>query len=169
VCAHGSTQPPVRGRSSVALGAMNAWIWVRLALVLLSFAQGLLIHQLVAPPGGVSLPLLAGIVAFGVFGMIFVVGLQRFNPRSSPEWRQPSWSISPFLLGEPLQFFHLGGFCMIAVGLGEAVRMLALGESLTLSVLFAPAFGIGVLLGVHVCTVLFRGKMASPNNRWREP
>ena len=139
---------------------MNTWLIVRLALVALSVLQGALSSQVSAPPEGVSLSLLAVIVGFGIVGMLFVVGIQRINPRSASTWRYPSWSINPFLLREPLQFFHLGGFFFIAAGVGSAVRMLALGQTPQLSALFLPAFGVGILGGVYACTVVYRGKMA---------
>jgi hypothetical protein len=141
------------------LGAMKTWLPVRLVLVALSFLQGALSDEVVAPPEGVSLSLLAIVFVFGIVGMLFVVGIQRVNPRSAPVWRRPRWSINPFSMKEPLQFFHLGGFVLISVGVGSAVRLLVLGQPITASVLFAPTFGIGMLAGVYVCTLAFRGKM----------
>lgn len=138
---------------------MKTWLVVRLALIGLFFLQGALSNQIAAPPEGVSAPLLAGIFVFAIVGMLFVVGIQRINPRSAPVWRYPNWSISPFLLREPLQFFHLGGFLFIAGGFGSALRLLVLGQAITVSALFLPTFGAGTLAGVYVCTVMYRSKM----------
>ncbi len=140
---------------------MRLWLAVRIALVGLSFLQGALSSQSFAPPQGVSLSLLAAIFVFGIVGMLFVVGIQRVTPRSAPVWRYPRWSINPFLLREPLQFFHLGGFFFIATGAGNALRLLFLAQPITASALFLPAFGAGALAGVYACTVVYRGKMES--------
>jgi len=141
---------------------MNTWLIVRVALVALSLVQGALTNEVIAPLEGVSASLLLAIFAFGVVGMLFVVGIQRVNHRSAAVWRYPSWSICPFLLREPLQFFHFGGFFLIAAGVGGALRMLVLGQSLLLSLLFIPTYGVGILAGVYVCTVVYRSKMERP-------
>ena len=126
---------------------MNIWIIVRLALVALFFLQGALSSQAIAPPEGASASLLLAAFAFGIVSMLFVIGIQRVNPWSAPTWRYPSWSINPFMLREPLQFFHFASFTFIAVGIGTALRSVVLGESLGLSVLFAPVIGAGTLGG----------------------
>jgi hypothetical protein len=51
-----------------------------------------------------------------ILALLFVVGIQFFNPRSASAWRHPSWKINPFLLSEPLQPFHLLGFIFLARG-----------------------------------------------------
>ncbi|MDM4769972.1 hypothetical protein [Solimonas sp. SE-A11] len=132
---------------------------VRLSVVALSFAQGALTSQLVAPAEGVSASMLVVVFLFGIVSMLFVVGMQRINPRSASVWRYPNWDINPFLLNEPLQFFHLGGYSFIAVGVGSALRLLVLGQAIPVSVMFAPAAGAGVLAGVYACTIVYRGKM----------
>jgi len=142
------------------------WLIVRFSIIGLSVFQGGLSSEVTAPSEGVSPALLATVFGLSAIGMLLVIGIQRINPRSSREWRYPSWSINPFLLREPLQFFHLSGFYLIAVGVGSALRLLALGQSPQLSVLFFPACGAGVLAGVHLCTLAYRGKMvcAQPIN-----
>jgi hypothetical protein len=142
---------------------MKSWFIVRLLLVAVSFLQGAFIDLPLAPPEDVSAQSLVFIFGFGIFGMLFVIGIQRVNPRSAPTWRYPSWYINPFLLREPLQFFHLGGFIMFAVVAGGALRAVVSGQPLRFSLLLPLVFGIGTLVGVYACTFVFRGKMELPN------
>lgn len=138
---------------------MKTWVIVRVILLILAFFQGVFSSQVSAPPEGGTTTLLLSVFGFGVFGMLFVVGIQRINPRSAPIWRYPSWFINPFLLSEPLQFFHLGGYFFLVIGAGSVLRQLFLGQDLGLSILFMPAFGAGILSGVYACTFVYRGKM----------
>jgi hypothetical protein len=140
---------------------MNTWLLVRLVLIAAAFLQGTLSNEALAPPEGVSVMLLMAIFAFGSVGMLFIVGIQRFNPRTAAVWRYPAWTVNPFLLREPLQFFHLGGFFVFAAGAGGALRGLVLGPLPGLPALFLPAWGVGMLCGVYACTFVYRSKMAA--------
>jgi hypothetical protein len=142
---------------------MKTWFIVRLTLVAVSFLEGAFLDLPLAPSEEVSRQSLVFIFGFGVVGMLFIIGLQRFNPRSAPTWRYPSWYINPFLLREPLQFFHLGAFIMFAVVAGGALRAVVSGQQLQFPLLLPLVFGISVLVGVYACTFVFRGKMVSPN------
>ena len=126
---------------------MKPWLIVRLVLVTLGFVQGGLSPEVPAPPHMASSLLLVAF-GFGVLGMLFVVGIQRINPRSAAQWRYPSWAINPFLFSEPLQFFHVASFFFISGGAGACLRKLALGQELDLSLLFLPTLGVGTLAGV---------------------
>ncbi len=138
---------------------MNNWLIVRLAIVALSLLDGVVSDHLVQPFEGAPAFLLLIVFGFGVVGMLIVVGIQRINPSSSSIWRYPSWSINPFLLREPLQFFHLGGFFFIALGTGSVLRSLYSEQSLNIALLFLPVLGVGILVGVYTCTLVFHSKM----------
>jgi hypothetical protein len=140
---------------------MNTWFMVRAGLVGAAFVLAALSTQALAPVGGASVPMLLAVFAFGIVGMLFIVGVQRLNPRSARVWRYPNWSINPFVLREPLQFFHLGGFFFLAGGAGSALGQLFRGQALGLASLFLPAFGAGILIGVYACTFVYRAKMES--------
>lgn len=137
---------------------MNTWSTIRVTLVTIAFLGGFSSLPPVSPEE-VSIWLLLGVFVFGVLGMLFVIGIQRINPRSAPTWRYPSWSINPFSLREPLQFFHLGGFFMLASGVGLQLRMLVVDRMLWSSAYIFLAFGAGILGGVYACTVIYRSKM----------
>jgi hypothetical protein len=142
---------------------MKTWLYFRLAVVALSFLQGAFLEMSLPPSEDVSVRSLLLVLGFGMLGMLFVIGIQRFNPRSAPTWRYPSWHINPFLLREPLQFFHWGSFIMFSDVAGSVLRAVILGQALKLSILLPLMFGVGVLVGVYVCTFVFRNKMTPPN------
>lgn len=147
---------------------MKTWLYVRFALVASSFLQGALLEMPLPPSEDVSARSLLLVLGFGIFGMLFVIGIQRFNPRSAPTWRYPSWYINPFLLREPLQFFHLGSFIMFSVAAGSVLRAVVLGQALQLPDLLPLVLGVGVFVGVYVCTFAFRSKM-TPTNKSFQP
>lgn len=138
---------------------MKTWLYVRSAVVAVSFFQGAFLDTSLPPSGSVSVQSLLVFLGFGIFGMLFLIGIQRFNPRSAPMWRHPSWYINPFLFREPLQFFHLASFGMISICAGSILRAVVLGRALQLSVLLPLVFGVGILAGVHACTLVFHSKM----------
>jgi hypothetical protein len=139
---------------------MEPWIGVRLAFVAAALVWGCLDGLLISSLGQVALDS----VIIGFLGAVVVVpvvvGGQALNSRSTPVWRYPLWSVNPFLLGEPLQFFHLAAYFFIAAGAGAVCRSLVVGEGLRLAHFLLPLIGAGVLLGVAACTVLYRRKMA---------
>jgi len=100
------------------------------------------------PPEDSPLPILGVIFIFGVVGMLFVVGIQAVNPRSASVWRYPSWSINPFLLKEPLQFFHFGGYYFLALGVGVLVRHLVTPHTIGPDSFFLLSLALGMLAGV---------------------
>lgn len=137
------------------------WPVIRAVLLLFMFALGLF----TTIPGSFNPPIdwltLGVITVFFPLGLVFVIGIQFFNPKSAPFWRYPSWQLNPFQFREPLQFFHFGGFTCFAYGVGEIVQF-SLRNSAVLSpeALILFAMGCGLLVGVWLCTIVFRKKMS---------
>src|SRR5262245_26024000 len=140
---------------------MNPWLYVRGGLVVVSFLDG----AIAASRLDIALDqdfheIAAAVFVFGIVAMLLIVGVQALASRSDAEWTYPSWRLNPFKLGQPLQFFHLGGYFFLAEGAGVLLRSLfveamPLGEPVVLT-----ACGIGMLTGVWCCTRLFKRKMA---------
>ena len=109
---------------------------------------------------GVPLPYFAAAAfAFGVVGMLFIIGIQAFNPRSDAIWSHPRWELNPFTMRQPLQFFHFGGYFFLAAGVGALLRSVFVsGTPLAEPVAFT-FWGAGILAGVWTCTWAFRRKM----------
>jgi hypothetical protein len=106
---------------------------------------------------GGSISLLLVFFGFGAIAMLFVVGLQAFNPRSAILWAKPNWRTNPFSLKQPLQFFHMMDYYFIVSVIAASVVSLLKHVS-GLEPLIPIALGTGVLLGVKFCVLLFRWK-----------
>src|SRR5262245_51276970 len=136
---------------------MTRWFYIRAALVVASFIAGVVgVERDVVETGGLLAQIALGAFAFGVVGILFIIGIQAFNPRSAAHWRYPSWVCNPFTLREPLQFFHFGGYFFLAAGIGGLLRF-ALDRSTPIfePIVFA-CWGGGIVLGVRLCVALFR-------------
>jgi len=141
---------------------MKVWRSIRIALVLTAFIGGVFGSGEQLP--NISLLELLVVFLFGPIALLFVVGIQRLNPRSASVWQYPSWSVNPFSMKQPLQPFHLGGFFFLASGLGWLVQQLLRGGTLVPSSFFFLTFGAGIVCGVYLCAIVFKGKMAATNN-----
>jgi len=91
--------------------------------------------------------------------MVFVLGLQVFNPRSAKEWFHPSWQINPFNFHQPLQFFHLGAYVCLASGLVVVARLAISQIPFYVEALVPVAMAVGVLLGIRLVALVFRAKI----------
>lgn len=138
---------------------MNSWSALRVILIFAALLQGTFMEGVAPPPEDSPLPILAFIFFFGILGMLFVVGIQAINPRSANVWRHPSWHINPFLIKEPLQFFHFGGHYFLALGIGVLIRHSVISPPLGPNSFFLLSLASGMLVGVWACTVAFRRKM----------
>jgi len=140
---------------------MNAWPFIRGGLVAASFLGGALgTDRRYVDFGYGLLEMAAAVFVFGIVGMLFVVGIQAFNPRSDVEWSYPSWTSNPFKLGQPLQFFHLCGYFFLAAGVGALLRAFFVHATLLVEPVAFASWGAGILAGVWCCTRAFRRKMA---------
>jgi hypothetical protein len=132
----------------------NPWLSMRIALLV---ASAIASFEFVSMPGDFSQPSwlfffeMIGIVAAGV---VFVLGLQRFNPLSSTEWDSPSWSKNPLLFGEPLQIFHTGAWCLVTTGVAALVLGMFHNPHNWAWELPLGA-GLGCLLGVRFTSALW--------------
>jgi hypothetical protein len=138
---------------------MNVWIYIRGGIVGASLLGGIFGHPRPVAFGYPWPYLAAAVFAFGVVGMLFIVGIQAFNPRSAPVWHYPHWTKNPFTTREPLQFFHLGGFFFLAAGIGALMRSLLTSAAPEIEPVIFAFWGLGILAGVWCCTRVFRRKM----------
>ena len=111
-------------------------------------------------PGDFSKPSLSFALLFMVLcvvGMCFVWLLQKLNPLSRAVWVQPSWFANPFVpLSQPLQLFHLAGWCSIATGIGALfLGLLSTPRNWAWELPFSA--GVGVLVGVRLVAAAARG------------
>jgi hypothetical protein len=135
------------------------WVWVRIVVLAVSF-----LTMLFGPSGSTDVPSIDGyelvaILVLSALGLLFVIGLQAWNPRSALVWNIPSWQANPFQLSQPLQFFHLGGYFALSVGTGMILKTLIKEWTLQPGTFMWVVFGIGLLAGVQLCVMVFRRKI----------
>jgi hypothetical protein len=138
---------------------MKPWLAVRVLFVFAAFLQGLFMEQVAPPPSDVPVPVLLVIFLFGIYGMLFGIGIRAANSLSSKIWRFPSWQSNPFLIKEPLQFFHFVGYYFLAIGVGVVLRQVLYLRYMGPDSFFFLAIASGLLIGIRVCTVIFYGKV----------
>ena len=142
--------------------SVNIWLLVRaLMLVLGMLSANSFVPSPQSPFVGGSITLLLVFFVFGVISMVFVLGLQATNPRSAAVWTKPDWHENPFSLKQPLQFFHMSGYYLIAAG-GGAIVLAHIRHLSGLEPLLPIALGVGVLVGIRCCELLYRRKFGSP-------
>jgi hypothetical protein len=104
---------------------MKKWLYIRVALVLVNLMP-------IGNPTEGSHRLdwlnLAIIFAFSSLWMPLALTLCRLGPQTSYVgklltvfWTKPSWYENPFDLHQPVQFLHLAGFVMMALGISRFV------------------------------------------------
>ncbi|GEM_PF-3525551 len=138
---------------------MNRWTWVRVAVVAFSFVAALFQGSDSASVSSSDWGTLIASLVLTPIALLIVIGIQRLNSRSAPVWRYPRWSINPFTMKEPLQFFHLAGYVFLAGGVGYLIRSTLNHMPMTLETLLWITTGIGVLIGIQLCVIAFRSKM----------
>jgi hypothetical protein len=149
------------GSDQVQRPSVNIWLVVRaLVLVLGMLSVSSFVPGPKSPFAGGSITLLLVLFVFGVISMVFVLGLQAINPRSAAVWTKPDWHANPFSLKQPLQFFHMSAYYWIAAGAG-AIVLTRIKHLAGLEPLLPIALGVGVLVGIRCCVLLYRRKFGS--------
>ncbi len=138
---------------------MSGWPYVRRAAVAASFLGGLFGAGRSVEIGMPAPYIAAAVFAVGLIGMLFVIGIQAFNSRSDTVWSYPRWGLNPFSLGQPLQFFHFGGYFILASGIGALLRSLLFSGVPYAEPIVLACGGVGTLAGVWCCTRVFKHKM----------
>ena len=145
---------------AVELAILN-WTVIRIIFIAAAFLSSTFITQAQPQTEDAPIAILIAAFLFGIVGLLFVVGMQRINPLSAKLWRYPKWSINPFQMREPLQFFHFGGYFMLASGAGIALNRIFWGPALHASDCLPLVFGFGILCGVRACTIIYQNKMVT--------
>lgn len=102
------------------------------------------------------------IFIFGIVGLQVIIGFQAFNPMSAKVWLRPAWKHNPFNVKQPLQFFHFGGWLILADSLPG---FLSVRESNVDNMFLAiqTSFGLGMLIGVRLSVLIYRKKFSIIN------
>ncbi len=143
---------------------MNNWTTFRVSLVGVAFIAAAMGAQAALVSDKIPWVMLLGMFVGAIPLMLIVIGLQRANPWSAKVWQYPDWSLNPFQLREPLQFFHFMGYLLLGAGIGGIAGGMFGKNAITAFNQILVASGAGQICGVYVSTILFRSKMAPPRN-----
>jgi len=137
---------------------MSKWKLLRVGLVLFAAVSSLFV-----PLGSQAKPpidwnALVIIFLFIPVGLFFVIGIQAANPSSAKVWRKPDWNLNPINFKDPIQFFHLGAYIMLAEGVVTLCRIPFAKEPFYPEALLPVVIGGGLLLGIQVAMLAFRKK-----------
>jgi hypothetical protein len=129
---------------------VNVWLIARIgACVAALFDSYFFVREMPGNFAQRSWPFFFEMVGLSAFAMIFLRILSKVNPWGNAIWGPPSWYSSLVTLRSPLQIFHLGAWCFIALGVGCMV--LGMAQSPKNWIWQSPfSAGVGVLLGVHL-------------------
>lgn len=140
----------------------NRWLYVRIAIIVLSFFSAQFSampqHPDFMQPAPWYFPL--AIAGFMAFGVPFVLVSQTLSNGSSEKWQRPSWFLPPFSYKQPLVSFDMTAYCIIAYGLSSAMVGLSNIPSDWSWEIYVSA-GIGVRIGVRLCTFIYRDRLNS--------
>jgi hypothetical protein len=99
------------------------------------------------------------VLLVSLLSILMLVGMQAANPMSAPVWQRPSWQANPFNLGQPLRFFHFGGWWFVAGGCGMLASSVRYGSPVWSEAGLVLGAGIGMLLGIRLCERVFKSKV----------
>src|ERR1700722_6118023 len=144
----------------------NKWFALRLAIIGFFAFEGIFI-----PQSDDRIPWL--IVPFAFFGSFFGlfiqtwIGISRGGMRYV--WRRPSWYsnpfTNPFTKTEPLQFFHMGAFCFMALGVVALIFTSWNWHNGAPLPLFPFSAGFGIWVSVRFFCLIFHKKMDELNSQ----
>lgn len=89
--------------------------------------------------------------------VLFVLGLQYKNPFAPEKWFKPSWRASFVDFRQPTQTLHTCGWIFVVLAISVGIYTLLVGSQSLLGI-FPFTIGVGLLLGVKLSLVVFRGR-----------
>ena len=144
----------------------RAWLWARVAITVIGFVDGVA-YPFVAPdfPVGQGVWAHVFLVVGGLLGCVLmplmllgIIGLQVVNPASSDRWTVPSWRTNFLNFSDPLHFFHMAAFVVMACGAGMLIAAPFSAGVFGLHAIVAGLGGGSVLFGVRLCRRVYHTK-----------
>jgi hypothetical protein len=99
------------------------------------------------------------------FMMVWVIGIQIFNPMSDVRWDLPSPDGNPLRLGNPLNFGHFAAQLAVVSGVGYLVASIWCGFNVFLLAITCILAGFGWFLGLGWCIRLAAKKLEPASSR----
>lgn len=142
------------------MSGAKKWLWVRVGVVALGGLSGI---EMTSPDtvakSSVNWRACAVVLGAVPLMLLAVIAFQAFISRSASTWKRPSWYINPFLINEPLQFFHLAAFAFIAGGVVGIATLPFRSVSVAPLAVWLLSIGVGAWLGVQLSMKVCHKKM----------
>ena len=143
---------------------MSMWRTIRIAGMALCLIGGALIvfsgHQTgqdEVPFAFIMFSILLPLIFFPL-AMVMGISIQSINPFQNKPWTIPNWDSNFFSLTNPLHFFHTAAFFMASSAVGTLLASFFTGSSTFIIGLEGLSGSAGILLGVKLCTKIYRKK-----------
>ena len=137
---------------------MSKWKLLRLGLILFVALSSFFVPLGPQAKPQIDWGALALIFLLIPVALVFMIGIQAINPMSAKVWRKPNWNLNPINFKDPVQFFHLGAYVMLAQGIVTLCRILFAKVPFYPEALLPAAMGVGMLLGIQIVMLTFRKK-----------
>ncbi|HUO44928.1 MAG TPA: hypothetical protein VMT94_08495 [Burkholderiales bacterium] len=137
---------------------MNKWKLLRVGLISFVALSSFLVPLGPQAKPSIDWSTLAIIFLFIPIGLLFVIGIQAINPMSAKVWHKPNWNLNPMNFKDPVQFFHLGAYVMLAQGIVTLCRISFSNVLFYPEALLPIVMGVGMLFGIQIVMLVFRKK-----------
>ena len=147
---------------------MSIWRKVRIAIVIVSFVQGLFIPFFIKETPFEDIPIIFSLILtvlpllFFPFALIMIMSVQSINPFQNKQWTLPDWDSNFLDFKNPLQFFHTAAYFIAASNIGLILASFFSNSSYLAMGLGGISGCAGILLGVKLCTKVFSNRF-QPN------
>jgi len=134
----------------------SKWTYIRIICVATGILNGLATNM----QSDVSPWLLAGVATI-VMPLLMIIVVAMNSRRFDPVWLAPSWHTNPFALKQPFQFFHMVAFMAFTTSITILIRSFWVSISLLPQAILNLAFGLGLLVGIYICMIIYDARMES--------
>jgi len=137
---------------------MVQWVIIRILIIIIFTIT--MSWQISFPPQirhPVSFYGLLKFFILGAIGIQFILGIN-YRKNSSIRWKKPSWKENPFNYKQPAQFYHFFGWLVVIFSLSIICLGFFRGFDDFLYTLELLAFGLGILIGIHFSSFIYKDK-----------
>jgi hypothetical protein len=143
---------------------MSTWRKIRVIGMIIFFIEGLLAPFFVHETPFEDAPIIFNLILiflplmFIPLALVMVMSVQSINPFQNKQWTLPDWDSNFLNFRNPLQFLHTAAFFIAANSIGTILASFFSNSSYLVMGLGGISGSAGVLLGVKLCTKVYRKK-----------
>jgi len=145
---------------------MKKFIYLRLLIIFIGGSQA--VYKVSSQDGfvksysepAITWKILPLFFIFSIIGTLFVISLQKSNPRTKKQWTKPSWHSNPFNFGNPVDFFHLAGIFFVITGVVDICSNYIKFGQINMEGFIALITGTGVLVALKLVEIFYKEKFS---------